>query len=126
MLMGRKVHFSKDMFVLKLTGIQSIFALRGKLKIPYKTIKQVYIDEFEAPMWMLRMPGTAIAPLHIFEGSFKFADEWYFLSYEHKVPLIHLELEDYGIYKYVIFEMENPREVMIELRKKLRELEDVE
>ncbi|MFZ7944469.1 MULTISPECIES: hypothetical protein [Bacillaceae] len=122
--MGRKVHFNKDEFVLKLTGVLSVFALKWQLKIPYKAIKRVYIDEFEPPMWMLRMPGTSIAPLNIYEGSFKFGNEWYFLSSEHQVPLIHLELEGYGKYKYVIFEIENPRAVMIELRKKLRELEE--
>lgn len=122
--MGREVHFKKEEFVLRLTGVLSVFALRWQLKIPYKAIKSVYIDEFEPPMWMLRMPGASIAPLHIFEGSFKFGDEWYFLSCEHQVPLIHLEVEGFGKYKYVIFEMENPRAVMIELRKKLRELEE--
>lgn len=124
--MIREVRFTDQEFVLKLKGVLPVFAFRGELKIPYKAIKSVYIDEFDPPMWMLRMPGTAIAPLNIFEGSFKFADEWYFLSYEHKVPLIHLEVAGFGKYKYVIFEMMNPREVLIELRKKLRELEDAE
>lgn len=81
--MGREVHFTDDEFVLRLTGVLPLFALRWELKIPYKTIQSVYINEFDPPMWMLRMPGTTIAPLNIFEGSFKFADEWYFLSYVH-------------------------------------------
>ncbi|WML26935.1 hypothetical protein [Neobacillus sp. OS1-33] len=122
--MGREVHFKEEEFVLKLTGVLSLFALKWQLKIPYKTIKNVYIDDFDPPMWMLRMPGTAIAPLNIYEGSFKFGNEWYFISSEHKVPLVHIELENFGKYKYVIFEVENPRAVMIELRKKLRKLED--
>ncbi|WP_066064478.1 hypothetical protein [Neobacillus soli] len=122
--MGREVHFNKEEFVLRLTGVLPIFALKGEVKIPYQAIKSIYIDEFDPPMWMLRMPGTAIAPLNIFEGSFKFGDEWYFLSYEHKVPLLHLELEGMWKYKFVIFEIENPRAVMIELRKKLRELDE--
>lgn len=122
--MGREVHFKEEEFVLKLTGLLSIFALKWQLKIPYKAIKSVYIDDFDPPMWMLRMPGTAIAPLNIYEGSFKFGNEWYFLSFEHKVPLVHFELENFGKYKYVIFEIENPRAVMIELRKKLRHLEE--
>ncbi|PGY08365.1 hypothetical protein [Bacillus sp. AFS031507] len=122
--MGREVHFKEEEFVLKLTGLLSILALKWQLKIPYKAIKSVYIDDFDPPMWMLRMPGTAIAPLNIYEGSFKFGNEWYFLSCEHRVPLVHLELEDFGKYKYVIFEIENPRSVLIELRKKLRELEE--
>jgi hypothetical protein len=119
--MARKVHFTEKEFVLKLTGVLSVFALKRELKIPYKAIKNVYIDEFDPPMWMLRMPGTAIAPLNIFEGSFKFADQWYFLSYEHKVPLVNLELDGYGKYKFIIFEVENPREVLIELRKRIRD-----
>jgi hypothetical protein len=119
--MGREVHFAEKEFVLKLTGVVSLFALKWELKIPYKAIKSVYIDEFDPPMWMLRMPGTAIAPLNIFEGSFKFADEWYFLSYEHKVPLVNLELDGSGKYKYIIFEVQNPRDVLIELRKKIND-----
>ena len=47
--------------------------------MPYNTIKSVYVDYFDAPQWMLRMPGTSISSLNIFEGSFKYADEWYFL-----------------------------------------------
>jgi hypothetical protein len=122
--MTRKVHFDEEEFVLRLNGVESVFALKWQLKIPYKAIKKVYIDEFEPPMWMLRMPGTSIAPLHIFEGSFKFGNEWYFLSFEHNVPLLQLEIEGCGKYKYVIFELENPKEVMIELRKRIRALDD--
>jgi hypothetical protein len=122
--MGRKVTFTKDEFVLRLNGVLSVFALKWQLRIPYKSIKRVYIDEFDPPMWMLKMPGTAIAPLNIFEGSFKFGNEWYFISCEHNVPLVHLEVDGFGKYKYIIFEMENPRAVMIELRKKLRELDE--
>ena len=122
--MTRKVHFDEEEFVLRLNGVESIFAMKWQLKIPYMAIKKVYLDEFEPPMWMLRMPGTSIAPLHIFEGSFKFGNEWYFLSFEHNVPLLHLEIEGAGKYKYVIFELENPKAVMIELRKRIRELGD--
>ncbi|MDR6123670.1 hypothetical protein QFZ87_003267 [Bacillus sp. SLBN-46] len=122
--MGRKVTFTKDEFVLRLNGVLSVFALKWQLRIPYKSIKRVYIDEFDPPMWMLKMPGTAIAPLNIFEGSFKFGNEWYFISCEHNVPLVHLEVDGFGKYKYIIFEMENPRAVMIELRKKLREIDE--
>src|SRR3954470_6027301 len=118
--MTRKVHFDEEEFVLRLMGVESIFALKWQLKIPYKAIKKVYIDEFEPPMWMLKMPGTSIAPLHIFEGTFKFGSEWYFLSFEHHVPLLHLEIEGCGKYKYVIIELENPKAVMIGLRKKIR------
>ncbi|MCL6570095.1 MAG: hypothetical protein K6T88_00230 [Bacillus sp. (in: Bacteria)] len=119
--MGRKVHFDKDVFVLQLTGVVSIFSLKSEMKIPYKAIKKVYIDDFDAPMWMLRMPGTAIAPLNIYEGSFKFGNDWYFLSYENRGPLIHLELENFRKFKYVIFEIEKPRDVLIELRKRIRD-----
>jgi hypothetical protein len=122
--MGREVHFDQDVFVLKLTGVLSIFALRRVVKIPYRAIKKVYIDDFDAPMWMLRMPGTAVAPLNIYEGSFKFGNDWYFLSYEHKGPLVHLELEKFGKYKYVIFGIEKPRDVLIELRKRIRDCDD--
>ncbi|MEH7299141.1 hypothetical protein [Neobacillus drentensis] len=122
--MGRKVNFTKDEFVLRLNGVLSVFALKWQLRIPYKAIKRVYIDEFDPPMWMLKMPGTAIAPLNIFEGSFKFGNEWYFISCEHNVPLVHLEVDGFEKYKYIIFEMENPRAVMIELRNKLREIDD--
>ena len=117
--MGREVHFTEKEFVLKLKGVISIFALKWELKIPYSSIKSIYIDEFDPPMWMLRMPGTAIGPLNIYEGSFKFADNWYFLSYEHKVPLVNIELDGNEKYKYIIFEAQNPREVLIELRKKI-------
>lgn len=57
--MTRKVRFDEEEFVLRLNGFESFFALKWQLKIPYKAIKKVYLDEFEPPMWMLRMPSTS-------------------------------------------------------------------
>jgi hypothetical protein len=39
--MGREVHFAEKEFILKLTGVLSLFALKWELKIPYRTIKNV-------------------------------------------------------------------------------------
>ncbi|WP_459500796.1 hypothetical protein [Bacillus sp. C1] len=120
--MGREVHFDHDSMTLKLNGITGFFALKLQLKIPYHTIKSVYVDYFDAPQWMLRMPGTSISALNIFEGSFKYADEWYFLSYENRVPLIMIELEGHEKYKYVFFEMDNPTSITADIRKHIRDL----
>jgi hypothetical protein len=119
--MGRTVQFGAAEFTLHLTGATALFALKRKLTIPYQMIKRVYVDYFDAPKWMLRMPGTSISPLAIYEGSFKYADEWYFLSYEKREPLVNIELEGHDKYKYVIFQMDNPQQVVSELRKRLRD-----
>ena len=116
---GRSVLFTEDKFILKLTGALSLFALKREVKIPYKAIKNAFADYFEAPFWMLKMPGTAIAPLNIYEGTFRYKNEWYFLSYEHKVPLVNLELDGTQKYQYVIFEIQNPHDIIQELRKRL-------
>jgi hypothetical protein len=119
--MGREVQFSDEGVILKLNGVTGLLALKFKLKIPYPTIKKVYVDYFDAPQWMLRMPGTSISAFNIFEGSFKYADEWYFLSYENRVPLLIMELEGHEKYKYVIFEIDDPAAVASEIRKRISE-----
>lgn len=120
--MGREIQFDDESVTLKLKGATGFFALKFKLKIPYNTIKSVYVDYFDAPQWMLRMPGTSISALNIFEGSFKYADEWYFLSYENRVPMLIIELEEHEKYKYVIFEIDDPTDVASHIRKRIREL----
>ncbi|MGJ7919136.1 hypothetical protein [Neobacillus sp. LXY-4] len=123
--MAREVQFDDKNVILKLSGATALFSLRFHLKIPFNTIKSVYVDSFDAPQWMLRMPGTSISALNIFEGSFKYANEWYFLSYENKVPLLIIELDGHEKYNYVIFEIDNPTNVAFEIRKHLRELESL-
>jgi hypothetical protein len=120
--MGREIQFDDEGVILKLNGVTGLFALKLKLKMPYSTIKSVYVDYFDAPQWMLRMPGTSISILNIFEGSFKYGDEWYFLSYEKRVPLVIIELEGHEKYRYVIFEIDDPVSVASEIRKHMRDL----
>ncbi|MGI6092864.1 MAG: hypothetical protein GX348_05260 [Veillonellaceae bacterium] len=117
--MGRKVLFTEEALILKLTGALSLFALKKEIRIPYKAIEDAFVGYFKAPMWMLKMPGTAIPLLNIYEGTFRYRKEWYFLSYEHKVPLVNLELDGSQKYKHIIFEMQNPQEILDELSKRL-------
>ncbi|MGG2065750.1 hypothetical protein [Bacillus sp. S14(2024)] len=119
--MGREVHFDDEGVVLKLNGVTGFFAFKLSLKMPFYTIKSVYVDYFDAPQWMLRMPGTSVSSLNIFEGSFKYADVWYFLSYENKVPLVMIELEGHEKYKYVVFEIDDPTKVASDIRKRMRD-----
>lgn len=118
--MGRNVLFDETQFILQLHGWTRIFALKSKVLIPYHSIRSVLVDSFHAPLWMLRMPGTSIAPLNIYEGSFKYRNEWYFLSYEQPEALIIVELNGHEKYRYVIFQIENPRQVAAELRQRIR------
>ncbi|WJX02511.1 hypothetical protein [Priestia aryabhattai] len=120
--MRREVQFNDEGIILKLNGITGFFALKSELKMLYSTIQNVYVDYFDAPKWMLRMPGTSISPLNIFEGSFKYADEWYFLSYENRVPLVMIELEGHERYKYVFFEIDDPTSVAADIKKRIRDL----
>lgn len=115
--MGREIVFDEEHVILKLNGATGFFALKFELLLPYHTIKSVHVDYFDAPLSMLRMPGTSVPPLSIFEGSFKYKDEWYFLSYEHRVPLVIIELEGHEKYTYVIFEMDNPTEIAANIRR---------
>ncbi len=119
-IMGKEILFDNEGVILKLNGVTGLLALKLKLKMPYNTIKSVYVDYFDAPQWMLRMPGTSIFSLNIFEGSFKYADEWYFLSYENRVPLVMIELEGHEKYKYVFFEIDNPTKIAADIRKHIK------
>ena len=87
--------------------------------MPYHTIKDVFVDYFEPPRWMLRMPGTSISALHIYEGSFKYANEWYFLSFERREPFVHIQLNGHEKYKYVIFQVDDPEDIASKIRRRL-------
>ena len=91
------------------------------MQIPYHTIKSVLVDYFDAPKWMIRMPGTSFAPLNIYDGSFKYGDDWYFLSYERKESLVIIELTEHAKYKYVIFQVYDPTMIASQIRKCLPE-----
>ncbi len=114
--MGRQVKFGEQELTLNLTGATAFFALKQSVHMSYRMIKSVSIDYFDAPLWMLRMPGTSISPLHIYEGNYKYRNEWYFLSYERREPLVIIELEGHKKYNYVIFQIDHPHEVASELR----------
>ena len=116
--MGRELHIKEDELVLKLTGVHPLFAFKRSVRMPYSAIRSVMVDHFEAPVWMLRMPGTSIAPLNIYEGSFKFGNEWYFLSYAHKDPLVIIEMTGMK-YRFVIFEMDDPTQAAAEIRREI-------
>ncbi|MED4585906.1 hypothetical protein P9578_24435 [Brevibacillus choshinensis] len=118
--MSREIQFLESMMVLKLKGSTGFFALKFILKIPYQNIQSVYVDYFDAPQWMLRMPGTSFPP-NVYEGSFKYADEWYFLSYEKREPLVIINLDGHEKYKYVIFQVDDPSSVAADIRKHRRE-----
>jgi hypothetical protein len=120
--MGRTVHFDETEMVLLLSEWLSFLSFETKIVMPYKIIKNVTVDDFVPPRWMLRMPGTAIPFLHIYQGSFKYANEWYFLSYEKKESLVRIELEGHRKFKYVIFQIDNPTQIAAEIRKRIRDL----
>ncbi|WP_394231728.1 hypothetical protein [Niallia oryzisoli] len=122
--MARVLHFGDEELILKLTGFISYFALERKIIMPYRMIKNVYVDYFQAHQMMLRMPGTSIPTLNIYEGSFKYANDWYFLSYERVQPLIFIELDGHKKYRYVIFQMENPTATAAEIRRHLLKYTD--
>lgn len=117
--MSREFHLDEDHALLKLRGITGLLALRFKVAMPYRMIRQVVVDEFEAPRWMLRMPGTSLSWLNIYEGSFLYRNEWYFLSYDKSVPLVIIELEGHPKYRYVIFAIDDPTGTAAELRRRM-------
>ncbi|PWW28286.1 hypothetical protein DFO73_106102 [Cytobacillus oceanisediminis] len=120
--MGREIHFGEVELTLKLTGLTAYFALKRKIIMPYSMIKNVTVDYFQAPQWMLRMPGTSIAPLNIYEGSYKYGNEWYFLSYERREPLMIIGLEGHVKYNYVIFQIDLATKLAAEVRRRINEL----
>lgn len=60
--MGRKVHFGEQEVTLFLTGLHPFLAFKHKISMLYGNIESVYVDYFDAPKWMLRMPGTSFHP----------------------------------------------------------------
>ncbi|TYP70063.1 hypothetical protein [Paenibacillus methanolicus] len=119
--MGRNVLFGQHELTLRLTGLNRLFAIKSKVVIPYETVQHVYVDYFDAPKWMLRMPGTSIAGLHLYEGSFKFANQWYFLSFGSRTPLVQLVLAGHEKYRHVIFQTDDPARTASDIRRQLRQ-----
>ncbi|MGN7940831.1 MULTISPECIES: hypothetical protein [Bacillaceae] len=115
--MGKELHFGKDILTLKVTGLTSFFAFKRKILIPYKMIEEVFVGSFQAPQWMIRAPGTSFAPLNIYEGSFKYRDEWYFLSYARTDSLLKIELNGHEKYNYIIIQIDNPTEIAASIRR---------
>lgn len=86
--------------------------------MPYRMIKNITVNYFQAPLWMLRMPGTSIPPA-IYEGSFLYGDEWYFLSYERRKPLLQIELNGHKKYKHVIFQIDHADQIASQIWERL-------
>ncbi|MCD7034641.1 hypothetical protein LRR81_10345 [Metabacillus sp. GX 13764] len=122
--MSRSIEFKKEECVLNLSGPAALFSLKRKVRMPYKEIKSVFVDTFDPPFWMLRLPGTAIAPLYIYEGSYLYRNEWYFLSFERRIPLFMVEFAGKSKYKYLVVQLENPKETAAELRRRIQKYEE--
>lgn len=120
--MAREVLFGEQKLTLKLRGLLMFLAFKQKIILPYHTIKSVFVDYFDTPEWMIRMPGTSISPLNVYEGSFKYGDDWFFLSFERREPLVIIELEGHEKYRYVIFQIDNPTEIAARIRREIRKL----
>ncbi|MGD7007900.1 hypothetical protein [Metabacillus sp. 84] len=118
--MGRMVELGEDKAIVRLTGLTWFFAIKMKLEVPYETISQVYVDTFEAPRIMLRMPGTSVSFLNIYEGSFKYRDEWFFLSFSGNGPFLILELNGHLKYRFIVLQVVNPTGTAAEIRKQIR------
>ncbi|GAB2691450.1 hypothetical protein ACFQWB_16255 [Paenibacillus thermoaerophilus] len=117
---GRELHFGETELTLRLKGLVSWLAVKRKVVMPYRTIRDVFVDEFDPPLWMLRMPGTSVPGFYVYEGSFKYGNEWYFLSFERRVPLLHIELDGHERYKYVIVQIDRPGDIAAQIRRRLR------
>jgi hypothetical protein len=122
--MSKQLEFKQTELDLHLSGLHSVAALKRHVTIPYRSIKKVHVGSFEAPFWMLKMPGTALPGFDVYEGSFRQNGEWYFLSYEHRGPHLIIELEEHEHYHYVIFDIENPEENVAEILKHCPHLKD--
>lgn len=122
--MAREVKLDDNELILKLKGIIVLFAFRKTITIPYKSILNVDVEDFKIPHGMIRTLGTSIPP-SLREGNFMYGGELYFLSYEHNVPLLHLEIEGEK-YRHVIFELDcGYHDLLIDLRRKIREAQSL-
>lgn len=122
--MNREIVFEDNAAVLKIKGLMMLFTFKHKVMMLYKMIKSVFVDYFDPPKWMNRMPGTSISPLNIYEGSYNYQNEWYFLSCEGRIPVVIIELNNHEKYRYVIFQIDNPTEVAAEIRRRMAEAEE--
>ncbi|SDN71481.1 hypothetical protein SAMN04487897_104175 [Paenibacillus sp. yr247] len=105
--MSRTIEFTKDTLILHLSGLISAAALKRQVEIPYSTITNVSMDDFELSMFQFRI-GTSIADIR--EGRFLIGDKWCFISYENHKDVVSIELNNHEFGK-VVFQIENPMEI---------------
>jgi len=104
--MARSIDYMEDKFVLQLSGLTSLGALRRSVEIPYEKITNVSIEDFKVSLFQFRV-GTSIADIR--EGRFLIGDRWCFISYENHKDVVVLELTDHDFGK-VVFQIDNPLE----------------
>jgi hypothetical protein len=104
--MARTLEYKENTLILNLTGLTSAAALKRHVEIPYSSIKNASVEDFEVALLQFRV-GTSVADIR--EGRFYKGKQWCFISYENHKDVVVLELDNHEFAK-VVFQIENPIE----------------
>jgi hypothetical protein len=113
--LSRTIEFTEDKFVLHLTGLTAVAALKKDVVVPFSSIRGVSVKDYKVSLLKLRM-GTSIADIR--EGRFLIGRRWCFISYENHKNVIVLELADH-VFGKVVFQTENPEEIKARILEKM-------
>ena len=113
--MPRSVEITPDDVVVRLTGWTAAAALRRRLRIPRKAIRDVSTEHWHDDGW--RVAGTAIPFRDYRQGRFRRQGRWQFLSFERRDRVVALRVDRRAVgYDVVVLGVDDPEAVASELR----------
>ncbi|MEK3723007.1 hypothetical protein [Paenibacillus sp. FSL H8-0034] len=87
--------------VLKITGWTALASLRKEIKIPYASIQNVQIGNFDFPWGAVKRAGISV-PYGYKAGNFLHEGHKYFLSFHDSTQVVMLDLKESEFDKVVI------------------------
>ncbi|MGF1616613.1 MAG: hypothetical protein ACFCU2_02225 [Acidimicrobiia bacterium] len=108
--MAIEIEVSGDLVVVRLTGRDRVFALKGSLKVPVEKIRSVEVlPRREVPPGkglLLRLPGTYF-PGVVHHGSYGFGPNREFWAVHRQEEVVVISIEDWD-YRRAVLGTDNP------------------
>lgn len=120
LILDKHIEFLEKEAVIHLVGTTDFLSLKREIRLPYEDIKLVYMDAIEPPLTMLRIPGTS-EPFHVYEGSFLYQNEWYFLSLRggRGRSLLCIDTNGKEKYHHILLDIEEQEHLLSEFNKRI-------
>lgn len=123
--MARTVTVADDAVHIRLRGWHALFAISGRLRVPYAAIQRVDADAGAIPRPLLRVGGGSLPFSEMYGGRFWNRDGWMWFSFEHRSRTITLTLTPASTppirYRWVSVEVADPAATRDQIRRRIGE-----